>query len=270
MSKQLVIAGFHRSGTSATAQLLHRAGLFLGYELLEPLPSNPYGHFEDREVVNLHQEILADNDRTWLVGEPLLPVVSEARWARARGMIERRNAEHALWGFKDPRACLFLMIWKYLLPDMKVLLVYRHFSESTHSLGRRHSSDLFLRMGNPRIHRRFWEEPDLALRMWLVHNEVLLAFARAYPEDTLAVSMDMIRDGFPLVHAVNDRWNLGLEDVPVGESYDPHIAARRTIKQPVSNPDVAAQVAATWAELEALGRQTEKMLTGGERTLAGR
>ena len=204
MSKQLVIAGFHRSGTSATAQLLHRAGLFLGYELLEPLPSNPYGHFEDREVVNLHQEILADNDRTWLVGEPLLPVVSGARWARARGMIERRNAEHALWGFKDPRACLFLMIWKYLLPDMKVLLVYRHFSESTHSLGRRHSSDLFMRMGNPRIHRRFWEEPDLALRMWLVHNEVLLAFARAYPEDTLAVSMDMIRDGFPLVHAVNE------------------------------------------------------------------
>jgi hypothetical protein len=125
-------------------------------------------------------------------------------------------------------------------------------------------------MGNPRIHRRFWEEPDLALRMWLVHNEVLLAFARAYPEDTLAVSMDMIRDGFPLVHAVNDRWNLGLEDVPVGESYDPHIAARRTIKQPVSNPDVAAQVAATWAELEALGRQTEKMLTVGERALAGR
>jgi hypothetical protein len=270
VSKQLVIAGFHRSGTSATAQLLHRAGLFLGYELLEPLPSNPYGHFEDREVVNLHQEILADNDRTWLVGEPLLPMVSGARWARARGMIERRNAEHALWGFKDPRACLFLMIWKYLLPDMKVLLVYRHFSESTHSLGRRHSSDLFLRMGNPRIHRRFWEEPDLALRMWLVHNEVLLAFVRAYPEDTLAVSMDMIRDGFPLVHAVNDRWNLDLEDVPVGESYDPHIAVRRTIKQPVSNPGLATKVEATWAELEALGRQTEKMLMGGERALAGR
>jgi hypothetical protein len=270
VSKQLVIAGFHRSGTSATAQLLHRAGLFLGYELLEPLPSNPYGHFEDREVVNLHQEILADNDRTWLVGEPLLPMVSGARWARARGMIERRNAEHALWGFKDPRACLFLMIWKYLLPDMKVLLVYRHFSESTHSLGRRHSSDLFLRMGNPRIHRRFWEEPDLALRMWLVHNEVLLAFVRAYPEDTLAVSMDMIRDGFPLVHAVNDRWNLDLEDVPVGESYDPHIAVRRMIKQPVSNPGLTTKVEATWAELEALGRQTEKMLTGGERALAGR
>ncbi len=268
MSEQLVIAGFHRSGTSATAQLLHRAGLFLGYELLEPLPSNPYGHFEDREVVNLHQEILADNDRTWLVAEPLLPVVEKARWARARGMIERRNAEHALWGFKDPRACLFMMVWKYLLPDMKVLLVYRHFSESTYSLGRRHSSDLFLGQGNYQIHQRFWREPDLALRMWLEHNRVLLAFARAYPEDTLAVSMDMIRDGFPLVRAINDRWNLNLEDVPIGEVYDPRIAARRTMPQPVSDPEVAARTDETWAELETLGAETEKVLVGRERALA--
>lgn len=269
MSEQLIIAGFHRSGTSATAQLLQRAGLFLGYELLEPLPSNPYGHFEDREVVNLHQEILADNDRTWLVGEPLLPIVSEARWSQARNMVERRSAEHALWGFKDPRACLFLMVWKYLLPDMKVLLVYRHFSESTYSLGRRHSSDLLLHRGNPRIHRRFWEEPDLALRMWMEHNRVLLAFARAYPEDTLAVSMDMIRDGFPLLWAIEDRWGFGLEDVPLGEVYDPRIAARRTIRQPVSNPEVAAKAGRIWAELEAMGRETEKMLVRGNRALAG-
>ncbi len=61
MSDQLIIAGFHRSGTSVTAQLLHGAGLFLGYELLEALPSNPYGHFEDREVVELDRQILADD-----------------------------------------------------------------------------------------------------------------------------------------------------------------------------------------------------------------
>ena len=70
-----------------------------------------------------YQEILGDNGLTWLVDRPLLPVVGEARWARMRAMVERRNAEHALWGFKDPRTCLFMMPWKYLLPDAKVLLV---------------------------------------------------------------------------------------------------------------------------------------------------
>ena len=51
MSDQLIVAGFHRSGTSLVCQLLHRAGLFLGYDLLGPAFSNPHGHFEDTEVL---------------------------------------------------------------------------------------------------------------------------------------------------------------------------------------------------------------------------
>ena len=234
MSEQLLIAGFHRSGTSATAQLLHRAGLFLGYELLEALPSNPYGHFEDREVVFLHQDILADNELSWLVDRPLLPVVTEARWGRMRAIAEKRN-----------------------------------FSESTRSLGQRHSSDLFTGSGNQFVHRRFWQEPDLALRMWLAHNRALLAFARAYPEDTLTVSQDMIRDGFPLVWAVNRRWSFSLEDVPVGEVYDPRIIARRSMRQPGSDVGLIGAVRETWEGLERLSAQTEEMLTGKEAAFAG-
>ena len=260
MSDQLIIAGFHRSGTSATAQLLQRAGLFLGYELLEALPSNPYGHFEDKEIVGFHNRLLADNDLTWLVGEPLLPVVSEGRWEEMRRIVERRNTEHRLWGFKDPRVCPFMMLWKYLLPDAKVLLVYRHFSESTYSLGKRHSTDLFSEWGSSYIHRRFWEEPDLALKMWLFHNKALLGFARAYPEDTLAVSLDMIRDGFPLVRTIERRWNLGLEDVPVGEVFDPGASARRPGRQPVSDQRLIEPVRETWQALEELGKETERQI----------
>ncbi len=260
MSDQLIIAGFHRSGTSATARLLHRAGLFLGYELLEALPSNPYGHFEDREVVDLHQQLLYANERTWLVNEPFLPVVNPSHWQKMRRIIEQRNTEHALWGFKDPRACLFIMLWKYLLPDMKLLLVYRHFAEVTRSLGQRHSSELFLNRGNRLVHKRFWEEPDLALKMWLVHNEALLAFARAYPEDTLALSMGMIRDGFPITWAIRERWGFDLKDVPLGEAFDPAVIARRTGRQPVSDRRLAQRVASTWDALEGLSRKTEGML----------
>jgi hypothetical protein len=260
VSYQLIIAGFHRSGTSATAQLLHRAGLFLGYELLEALPSNPYGHFEDREVVDLHQNILYSNERTWLVDEPFLPLVDQFHWQRMRQIIERRNTEHGLWGFKDPRACLFIMLWKYLLPDMKILLVYRHFSEVAYSLGQRHSSELFLNRGNRLVHKRFWEEPDLALKMWLVHNKALLAFARVYPEDTLALSMGMIREGFPIIWAVRKRWGFELEDVPLGEAFDPGVVARRTGRQPVSDRSLVEKVEATWGALEELGRKAGSTL----------
>ena len=260
MSDQLIIAGFHRSGTSATARLLHRAGLFLGYELLEALPSNPYGHFEDREIVNLHTRILADNDQTWAVDEPLLPVVGQQRWQLMQRIIDRRNSEHRLWGFKDPRACLFMMLWKHLLPGAKVLIVYRHFSNSTYSLGQRHSSDMFLGRGSAHVHRRFWEDPDFALRMWLVHNNALLAFARTFPQDTMTISLDMIRDGFPVVWALNRRWNLGLEDVPIAEAFDQSISMRRVRRQPVSDQELGENVRDTWRRLEELSGQTEMVL----------
>jgi len=267
LTDQLIVAGFHRSGTSATAQLLHRAGLFLGDELLEALPSNPYGHFEDKEVVDLHHQILSDNDLTWLVDEPFVPVVDEQRWQRMRRLVECRNTEHGLWGFKDPRACLFLALWKYLLPNAKVLLVYRHFSGSTYSLARRHSALLFSGTISGFLHRRFWEQPDLALRMWLTYNKALLAFARAYPDDTLAVSMNMIRDGFPIVWAIERRWNLGLEDVSVAEVFSPAASVERPRRQPVADRRLIGEVERAWQDLEELGARTERMLK--EMTIAG-
>jgi hypothetical protein len=112
LSDQLIVAGFHRSGTSLIGQLLHRAGMFLGYELMGATFSNPYGHFEDIEIYDLHQQILADNGRTWMISEPFLPVITESHRRRMEQIIQRRNAEHELWGFKDPRACLFMMLWK--------------------------------------------------------------------------------------------------------------------------------------------------------------
>ena len=136
MSEQLIIAGFHRSGTSLVCQLLHRAGLFLGDELLGATFSNPNGHFEDAEVVELHERILADNGRTWRVGEHFAPVLADSHLECMRRLVERREARHRLWGFKDPRVCLFLPLWKHLLPRARVLLVYRHFAEATRSLAR--------------------------------------------------------------------------------------------------------------------------------------
>ena len=261
LSSQLIVAGFHRSGTSLVCQLLHRAGLFLGYDLMGATFSNPHGHLEDLEVVNLHDRILADNGLTWLVSEPFLPVITAPHWRRMEQIIQRRDAEHDLWGFKDPRVCPFMMVWKYLMPKARALLVYRHFSDTTYSLGRRQSTELFSRPRGPqRIYRRFWEEPDLALRMWLASNEALLAFARAYPEDTLAVSLGMVQSGFPVIEAVNRRWDLGLKEVPATEVFDPAVTERRPDKQPISDRRLISRVDETWQALQRLGERTERAM----------
>ena len=253
----MIIAGFHRSGTSLTARILHRAGLFLGDELLGAHPSNPHGHFEDLKVLNLHEEILSDNGLNMFVEVPFVPVLSEFQWKRMKSIAENRDVEHPLWGFKDPRTSLFIMVWKHLLPKARVLIVYRHFSEATYSLARRHSIEIFSGRGTA-FDRQLWEKPDLALKSWLVYNNALLAFARVHPEDALAVSLDTLRAGFPLVPILNHHWDLGLENVP-GEALETAVPGRRR-KQPVSDRRLIPAVDTTWQALEKLGRQTERIM----------
>jgi hypothetical protein len=119
---------------------------------------------------------------------------------------------------------------------------------------------MFLGRGSELVHRRFWEEPDYALRMWLVHNNALLAFARTFPEDTMVVSLDMIRDGFPVVWVLNRRWGLGLEDMPIAEAFDQSISPRRISRQPVSDLGLIEKVRQTWRNLEDLAGETEMLL----------
>jgi len=152
-----------------------------------------------------------------------------------------------------------MMPWKHLLPNAKTLLVYRHFSDTTYSLGRRQSVELLRDpAGITRKYRRFWEEPDLALRMWLTSNEALLSFARVHPEDTLAVSLDMVQDGFPVIKAVNLRWGLGLDEVPASQVFDPAATRRRPGRQPISDRGLIDRVEETWQALERLSERTRR------------
>jgi hypothetical protein len=93
-----------------------------------------------------------------------------------------------------------------------------------------------------------------------VHNNALLAFARAFPQDTMTVSLDMIRDGFPVVWALNRRWNLNLVDVPIAEAFDQSISVRRVRRQPVSDKEWGERARDTWSRLEELSGQTEMAL----------
>ncbi len=262
---QLIVAGFHRSGTSLLTQLLHRAGLFVGDELLGANPSQPYGHFEDREVVTLHDRLLADNGLNWMVHRPLVPVIAPDRWGALQQYVTRRETAHRLWGFKDPRVCLILGVWKHLLPDAKVVVCYRDYAASTYSLERRHSREMLSGSGRAEVHRRFWEVPDLALSMWNEHNSGVLAFATAYPEDTLVVSFSQLAAGAPVVAAINRRWGLGLAPVDTYDVFDPAVTGQRDARQPVADPLVADRARELLTRLDVMAREHARELQGALR-----
>jgi glycosyltransferase involved in cell wall biosynthesis len=166
----LVIAGMHRSGTSLLAALASEAGFDMGARLLPAGPGNPGGHFEDLDFVELHDAALAARGAAALAVAPdfsFAPAVAEVE--AARELLRERQAKPR-WGFKDPRATLFLDFWAERLPEARFLLLYRHPVEVILSLLRR-GLDLDA-----------MAEPASALRCWEVYNERALAFRREHPE----------------------------------------------------------------------------------------
>ena len=260
---ELIVAGFHRSGTSLLTELLHRAGLFVGDDLLGAMPSNPYGHFEDREVLRIHEQLLRDNGMNWQADTPFVPYIHADRWRAMQNFADMRRVNHQLWGFKDPRVCFFLPAWKHILPGMKTIIVYREPAECVASLQRRQATDLMHRRGSEESHRRFWAEPDLGLRMWLAHNQALVAHARAYPDDTLVVSFDALAHGYPLIDHCNDHLGMELDPVATFKVFAPTTTAQGASAMTVYDPDLVRATNATLDHLrglEGLNRTEESLL----------
>jgi len=251
----LIIAGHHRSGTSLLGQLLASSGLFLGDRLMAATPSNPYGHFEDLDVVRLHDRILHDHGLTWQVDEPFIPTVPDDIRAEITDFADRRSAEHAVWGFKDPRVCLFLPLWKHLIPEAKILITVRHPTSCTESLERRQVRDLLERRGDGEMGWRFWTEPDHGLRLWNVYNSALRRCSLAYPDDCLLTTFDQVRDGRPVVAEINRRWGLGLTETETLSVFDASVVTAHPSITESTDAHLAVSTEALWLELNQMARQ---------------
>jgi len=68
-----MVVGMHRSGTSATAGLLHRLGIHMGQELMPATPFNPKGYFEHLQVRDFNDRLLEARGQTWDSIFPLKP-----------------------------------------------------------------------------------------------------------------------------------------------------------------------------------------------------
>lgn len=254
---QLIVAGFHRSGTSMVTQLLVEAGLFVGEELLGSLPSNPFGHFEDTEVLRLHRAILERHGTDWQWDAPFPFHIGADHWDAMLQFARKRDVAHRDWGFKDPRVCLFLGAWKHLLPDAKLLAVYRDPGECVRSMESRQARDLLDGRGKSTDHQRFFTEADHGLRLWDTYNRALVAFVRAHRDDCLVVGHHELIRGFPIVARVNERFGSTLTVLPTSRVYDPAVTGSRSAPQRYFSEGVAERVRETWDALESLSDAEE-------------
>lgn len=126
--KNVIILGFHKSGTSATAGILDILGVHMGRKLRGADSKNPKGYFEDVRFLQLNDAILEDAcGSAW---DP--PSVEEIRTLREEyaskvlELVNTRKREATLWGWKATTTCLTIDHFTPHLENPHVITVFRN------------------------------------------------------------------------------------------------------------------------------------------------
>lgn len=164
----ICVTGMHRSGTSMAMSVLNGLGLDVGNEndLLGASPSNPEGHWENVQCLDLDDAVLNALGGGWdcppdagsrgFSLDTLAPLKLRARALRDE------LGFRAPWGWKDPRISLLLPFWFDVYPELKVVVCLRSPLEVAQSLRNRGSSSY-----------------RLGLALWKTYNERILVTSRS-------------------------------------------------------------------------------------------
>lgn len=174
-SEIICITGMHRSSTSLLANWLYESGVHLGANLIKASLSNAKGHFEDLDFVNLH---IKDLLRKKLSGSALLHPKSNLRFdslsmQHIEKLVRKRTEQYDIWGWKDPRTSLYLNHWMDILPEMKVIMVFRKPEEVIHSLVKRE-------IPRERADRKKYTNPLNVIRSWYLFDFNYKALEKQY------------------------------------------------------------------------------------------
>lgn len=233
MSSQiLIIAGMHRSGTSLVTNWLHRCGLEVGESLLEEGIGNTEGHFEDTEFLKMHEEILKDNGLPadgLVAGKEIH--ISVYEYEKLRAVIKVKNDKFEQWGWKEPRTCLFLDMYRELLPEAKYLVIARDYLSVTNSLLKRdfewanesyRSRSFFTKLKwglykrNRRKNEIYHQKAEEYLKVWIDYNEHILSFLeRVSPDQYLVINYALLGGNDRNVFSfMTTAWHFKLEYYP--------------------------------------------------------
>lgn len=123
----IIVMGCFRSGTSAVAGALHHLGVFMGERFDPPNANNPKGFWEDLDFKALHTAYEDCQHDSYDKGSDLD--------VSYRQLISKREAEHALWGVKDPLICKYLHKLTFVT-DSKLIVCRRSVEEIAASMSR--------------------------------------------------------------------------------------------------------------------------------------
>lgn len=125
----------HRGGTSAATRGLAALGVALGGRLMPPHAINEKGFFEDLDIYELDEALLATLGETWhgflpIPPERFLESAVQSMREKALVLLREKLASAPIFGIKDPRLPRLLPFWlavaREAKADVSALIVSRH------------------------------------------------------------------------------------------------------------------------------------------------
>ena len=148
----VVIAGMHRSGTSALTRVLNLLGCGLAKEVLGGDPTNETGHWEPRKIILFNDELLESAGSAWDDWTACSPdwftsPIAEEFQEKAVRIFADEYGTQRLTVMKDPRLARLLPFWLSSLQasgvDPVVMVPIRNPMEVAQSLNVRNGMDNF-------------------------------------------------------------------------------------------------------------------------------
>jgi hypothetical protein len=130
MPKRIIVSGIYRSGTSLTAELVHRWGAYAGRE--DDIFQDEYGYLEHLALQKLNDELLNNNSRVPVPVDQMLekaqnPELRERALKILDDMDKEAEQIQAIaWVWKDPRLPLVMPFWANVWGDVIYVIPVRH------------------------------------------------------------------------------------------------------------------------------------------------
>ena len=185
----VIVAGMHRSGTSALTRVLASLGCALPKTLMDPNEYNAEGYWESEAVCALNDAVLESAGSSWDDWEPFntewySSPVAETWRDRAQRVLEDEFGDSRLFVLKDPRACRLLPFWREALTafgaEPHIVLPIRNPLEVAGSLRERDTID-----------------PSVGLLLWLRNVLEAESASRTLPRAFVRFE-DLLRNWQPL------------------------------------------------------------------------
>jgi hypothetical protein len=210
----VVVAGMHRSGTSAVARVLNLLGCALPETLVPANVGNSLGHWESLPIVQLNDAILESAGSFWDDWTACSPAwfsspVAEEFLGRAIETVRAEYGDARLLVMKDPRLCRLLRFW---IPALRasaieplVLVPLRNPLEVARSLTARDGSELHYNLlvwlrhvldteaASRGVRRHFFGYGDLLARWTATMDRAGEALGLSWPRASARVAGDIER-----------------------------------------------------------------------------